>query len=283
MRTWLAPRHYERRYGRFLRKTVAQLRIELLARLAQVFRSGRRPIETESEELDVAIEQVFEWWRAKREENQPTYAGYYSIVNIFNDIQFLAVVKSLTKLSLPPTSSVGFKPGVDYSNTIDMLSVLGKDADIYRQEPYLEKLRDVWIKNQDTYLDNVVTQTIKNSETAIRNGILTSATSKVIKETIEKQLETTSKRVERGGSEAVVSLDSILTRERQKSIGANEYIWETMKDERVRGDPTGLYPNAKPSHYVRQGVVFNWNRPPEGGHPGEAFGCRCKALMRLPR
>ncbi len=45
-----------------------------------------------------------------------------------------------------------------------------------------------------------------------------------------------------------------------------KYIWRTRKDLKVR-----------PKHWDREGIVFDWDKPPEGGHPGEDFGCRCWA------
>jgi len=48
---------------------------------------------------------------------------------------------------------------------------------------------------------------------------------------------------------------------------AGRYIWMT------RGDL-----NVRPSHAVRDGKMFSWNKPPEGGHPGQEYGCRCKAI-----
>ncbi len=42
------------------------------------------------------------------------------------------------------------------------------------------------------------------------------------------------------------------------------YIWRTRKDNKVRS-----------SHSDREGKIFSWKNPPPGGHPGEAFGCRC--------
>lgn len=60
---------------------------------------------------------------------------------------------------------------------------------------------------------------------------------------------------------------------RQTSVGVEEYIWRTMQDERVRGDPDGKYPDADPSHFEREGETFRWDDPPEGGHPGEDQLC----------
>ncbi len=45
-----------------------------------------------------------------------------------------------------------------------------------------------------------------------------------------------------------------------------EYIWRTVGDGRVRS-----------SHAERNGKVFSWEDPPEDGHPGEAYNCRCWA------
>lgn len=44
------------------------------------------------------------------------------------------------------------------------------------------------------------------------------------------------------------------------------YIWRTQRDDVVRSE-----------HAVREGQVFSWENPPPGGHPGEAYGCRCRA------
>lgn len=58
----------------------------------------------------------------------------------------------------------------------------------------------------------------------------------------------------------------------QQSLGFDEYIWRTRRDERVRV-----------SHRAREGVRFRWDRPPSDGHPGHPVNCRClpEAYMRL--
>jgi SPP1 gp7 family putative phage head morphogenesis protein len=73
------------------------------------------------------------------------------------------------------------------------------------------------------------------------------------------------------------ALNAVLNEFRQTQAGITEYEWWTREDERVRGNPGGLYPKARPSHYARHGQVFAWARPPERGHPGQDYGCRCVA------
>lgn len=58
-----------------------------------------------------------------------------------------------------------------------------------------------------------------------------------------------------------------LNRIRQTEVGITQYEWSTSLDERVR-----------PEHAAREGKIFNWNDPPEGGHPGSEINCRCEAI-----
>lgn len=44
----------------------------------------------------------------------------------------------------------------------------------------------------------------------------------------------------------------------------NYYVWRTRQDGKARD-----------SHAEREGKVFAWDNPPEGGHPGEDYNCRC--------
>ncbi|NDV88246.1 hypothetical protein GTW51_16220 [Aurantimonas aggregata] len=54
--------------------------------------------------------------------------------------------------------------------------------------------------------------------------------------------------------------------ERQQALGIGQYIWRSRDDRRVR-----------PLHARHDDQVFDWDEPPEDGHPGEAFNCRCIA------
>ena len=89
-------------------------------------------------------------------------------------------------------------------------------------------------------------------------------------------------------------LNGIITKSIQTSIGLNHYYWQTAADERVRGRPGGVYPNAVPSHWDMNGTVCSWMdvskvsydygrtwsirtaRQPYA-HPGMEWQCRCIA------
>ena len=60
-------------------------------------------------------------------------------------------------------------------------------------------------------------------------------------------------------------LNAILASDIRKNPD-NYYVWRTKGDNKVRD-----------RHRQRDGVIFNWHIPPEGGHPGEDHNCRCRA------
>lgn len=105
--------------------------------------------------------------------------------------------------------------------------------------------------------------------------------SEIIKD-LEKLGGITKRRAEFIAIDQLAKANAAITQERQESIGVKSYIWRTSNDERVRGDPKGLYPNARPSHFLRNGVSFSYDKPPEGGNPGQAYRCRCYAEAILP-
>ena len=140
-----------------------------------------------------------------------------------------------------------------------------------------------FVEQNASLITNVNDQLAHKVETTVYNAVL--AGNKI--DTIKKEIlgsginkgvfVTAKKRALVIARDQVGKLNGQMTMDRQKSIGIRSYIWRTSVDERVRGNPSGRFPNAKPSHYSREGKKFYWDRPPEGGHPGTAILCRCYA------
>jgi hypothetical protein len=71
-------------------------------------------------------------------------------------------------------------------------------------------------------------------------------------------------------------LNGQLTRYRHESVGIKKYKWRNAQDQRVVGNPAGLYPKGHKghgNHWVREGVVYYYNRPPADGNPGYPYQC----------
>lgn len=64
-----------------------------------------------------------------------------------------------------------------------------------------------------------------------------------------------------------LKLNGAMTRIRQTNAGVTSYVWSTSNDERVRD-----------THKELDGQQFDWSSPPEPGHPGEDYQCRCVAI-----
>lgn len=87
-------------------------------------------------------------------------------------------------------------------------------------------------------------------------------------------------------------LNGTIEKNLQISIGVSTYLWQTMRDERVRGRPGGVYAGKVPSHWAMESLLCDWNNPtvvsrdlgrtwePRAAdmpylHPGEDWLCRC--------
>ena len=69
-----------------------------------------------------------------------------------------------------------------------------------------------------------------------------------------------------GWQRALAVLFGYLNQAQQIAMQIEYYVWNTQQDARVRG-----------AHSERDGKIFRWDDPPEGGHPSQDFGCRCYA------
>lgn len=71
--------------------------------------------------------------------------------------------------------------------------------------------------------------------------------------------------------------------ERHKAAGISRYRWISSDDERVRGNPTGLWPKGG-DHWSLHNGIFSYDQPPivdprdgRRANPGQDYQCRCTA------
>lgn len=83
---------------------------------------------------------------------------------------------------------------------------------------------------------------------------------------LEEEFGVTRSRADLIARDQVLKLNGQITQARQTSAGIEEYIWMTSNDERVRD-----------SHAELEGTRQRWDTPPEPGHPGDDYQCRCTA------
>lgn len=161
-------------------------------------------------------------------------------------------------------------------------------------EPWVKNVIDSWSREQVTLITKASQDMLDTVARRIREGVKAGKSARQVTAMINADLPGISYRRARIiARDQTAKLNSALTQGRMADAGIETYIWSTSEDERVRGNPTGLYPKALPSHYVMNGKVCRWDDPTvwlENGewvkrapdapyfHPGMAIMCRCVAI-----
>jgi SPP1 gp7 family putative phage head morphogenesis protein len=100
----------------------------------------------------------------------------------------------------------------------------------------------------------------------VQRGLAAGTRPEQMAEDFEARYQVSRSRANLIARDQTAKLHGQLDRVRQTDLGIKHYIWRTAKDQRVRDE-----------HAEREGEVFSWDDPPEGGHPGEDYQCRCYA------
>lgn len=165
-------------------------------------------------------------------------------------------------------ASIGRTLGVDYAAVIDSPNVMGAMLAMSDEATQLIKTipRRYLYSVQDVILESYMQERLPENRS--------------LPAEIEKLGHVTFERAKVIARDQTHKIHSAVEQVRQTDLGIEEYIWRTALDQRVVGDPTGLYP--KPTklhgdHYIREGKIFRWDSPPSDGHPGWPIQCRCYA------
>ncbi len=161
-------------------------------------------------------------------------------------------------------------------------------------EPWVKNVIDSWSREQVSLITKASQDMLDTVARRIREGVKSGKSARQVTAMINADLPGISYRRARIiARDQTAKLNSALTQGRMADAGIETYIWSTSEDERVRGNPTGLYPKALPSHYAMNGKVCRWDDPTvwlENGewvkragdapylHPGMDIMCRCVAI-----
>ena len=272
-RVWLYPYNVERTYTAMLRGVAAGIAKETERQLRE--RELMR-LDSWSDDLDALIEYLLTFSAALVSPVIVRLPEVYASVSKFNDQQWRLIVKAGTGISLPIAASV---PGA-FSAISDPRAItarFGLGVDVYRSEPWLAELQKNWVSQNTKLIKTIPTQYLGKVEQAVRAGVLNGTSSREIAKQVKDIYGVTDRRAKIISRDQIGKANAELTQYRQEDLGVKKYRWVTAHDERVRGNPSGHYPNAIPSHYARDGKEFEWDNPPSGGHPGMAILCRCYA------
>lgn len=139
----------------------------------------------------------------------------------------------------------------------------------------LKQMEEIWVRENLDLIGSLEAETLRKLRDELTRLIADGVPEDEIEEQLiaylNKQLEVETNRAVLIGSDQVGKLNGRLMEYWQRSAGIKEYRWQTMMDSRVR-----------PLHAERQGMIFQWDKPPSDGHPGMAVRCRCVADPVIP-
>lgn len=150
-------------------------------------------------------------------------------------------------------------------------------VDIFTPEPWLRDDLRSWSRETVDLITTLEDDAVRQVALWTNRGIREGWRWEDIAKNIEDRFDVSRSRARFIARDQTAKLNGELTERRQTQTGVTHYFWRDSRDERVRGNPGGRYPNARPSHWDRNGQRFAWAEAPEGGHPGKDFNCRCYA------
>ena len=144
-------------------------------------------------------------------------------------------------------------------------------------------------------IKSIPTEYFQRVETIVLGGMKSGLAPTAIAKQIQEQTGVSARRAKLIARDQVSQLNSDLTRQRQTAAGIEFYRVETANDQRVSGDPSGKYPNAKISCYgiAKQDIGYGPGvyKVSEGAtwrgvtnlHPGKHHPlCRCVGIALIP-
>ncbi len=147
--------------------------------------------------------------------------------------------------------------------------------DVIGRVPGLEEKASAFARQNVQLIKSLPADYLHDVEQTTLRALRTGKRAEEIAGELEDRFGVSANRAALIARDQIGKLNGEINQERQQNLGITRYKWRTANDERVRGAPGGKYPTAEPSHFDREGQIFAWNDPPEGGHPGQAIQCRC--------
>jgi SPP1 gp7 family putative phage head morphogenesis protein len=149
-------------------------------------------------------------------------------------------------------------------------SVFGASPKEISKEDY-EKIKQIWVNQNIELIHSIDRRTLESIRYTLSENIIRAVDRKILvkelTDSIMHMAEVNEKRAALIACDQVGKLNSQLAQLEQMSQGVEVYIWQTMEDSRVRK-----------AHERRNKKPFRWDDPPDDGHPGWAYRCRCTAI-----
>jgi len=135
----------------------------------------------------------------------------------------------------------------------------------------------VWVAQNTRLITKMTNEYIQRVAQTVNAGFVGGLRHEEVSREIKRATGITWRKAALIARNEIGNLNAQVTIKRNQELGVKSYIWRTAHDERVRGNPSGLYPKATPSHYDRDGKTYSYKKGAgyRDRHPGLGIQCRC--------
>jgi uncharacterized protein with gpF-like domain len=164
-------------------------------------------------------------------------------------------------------------------------------------EPWVQRAIGDWTATNRQLVKSLVGEHLSRMETMALDAVTNGKRPEQLLIDVMKANKMSYNRARLIARDQIGKLTAQLVEKRSKDMGLDTYTWKTAMDERVRGNPAGRYPTARPSHWGAEGKIGVYGKPgiwidpstgkevargPNDPQQGVGFdiGCRCTAASR---
>lgn len=244
------PVRIEQQYAKILRGVVDGINAELKGRIADELKA-----EIAAREDGYRADDLSAVLRAIRSLATGNLPGLSFVRNIGDSIR--SAIDGNWQKAINQAIGVNVAlPGTDMSNNID-----------------------AWAEENTALITNLAQSYLSKVTTAVNSGFRDGLSWRDISKNIQAETGVAKRRADLIARDQVATMNMQVTKQRASDLDIKQFVWRTMEDQRVRGNPSGLYPKANPSHYARNGKTYNWSdgAGARDTFPGQAINCRCYA------
>lgn len=143
----------------------------------------------------------------------------------------------------------------------------------------MSDMLDSWVVQNVSLVTKMTDEYLVRIQGIVGSGFRSGLSYRDVSKQLQDAVGISKRRATLIARDQIGSLNGQITQKRNEDLGIKEYVWRTVKDERVRGNPSGRYPKARPSHYSREGKTYTWKdgAGSQDKHPGDGIQCRCYA------
>lgn len=261
------PRALEKRYQRKLRARMKEVDKLLMSAL-------KAPLAKLAAEVEKQKQKEIDAKKDGRSRRQDTVAS--ELRNVLQVITRIKVAVDGSPFDVAAIEALGESIDRFTSGAIDrqLQTVAGIDVTIAAAEATAElALLSDWVTVNVNLAESLSARYFDEITNLVQSSVVEGTSTRTLSKQLQERFDVSQSRANLIARDQVGTLNAEITKQRQTSLGIEEYIWTTVGDDRVR-----------PEHVALDGTTQRWDTPVPGeGFPGSPIACRCAPTPILNR